>query len=149
MKTRNSNLTGPGTSKNKDYPAIRVFSQWVAYLRATFEHKEIEDTSTAIFRLLFPDMDVNRRFDMQEARLAQHLIRILGTSTRVNATGSRLSRWSADGSSGCLGVEVREILAAAPGVSTTPEIALDGGLVIQNRQSISALAPAYFMSIGC
>ncbi|KAF9653358.1 DNA ligase/mRNA capping enzyme, partial [Thelephora ganbajun] len=116
-KTQESNFTGSSTSETKDYPALRVFSRWVAYLRKTFEHKAIEDSSMAIFQLLFPDMDVNRRYDMQEARLAQHLARIFGVSSNSGGRGLCLLRWSTDGLSGCLGIEVREILAAAVGIS--------------------------------
>lgn len=125
-KTRDSNLNNLGPSKSNDYPALRVFSRWVAYLRATFEHQVIEDSSIAIFQLLFPDMDVNRRYDMQEARLAQHLAQAIGISGNPGGRGSCLSRWSADGSSGCLGVEVSKILAAAAGVSAFSDTLLDG-----------------------
>jgi len=120
-KTRDSNFTSLGASKSNDYPALRVFSRWVAYLRTTFEHQVVEDSSIAIFQLLFPDMDVNRRYDMQEARLAQYLVQVFGISGDPGGKGSRLSRWSTDGSSGCLGTEVSKILAAAAGVSAFPE----------------------------
>lgn len=121
-KARDSGLTGSAPLKNKEYPALRILSRWVAYVRKTFEHEAIEGSSIAIFRLLFPDMDVNRRYDMQEARLAQHLARIFGVSSNSGGRGSRLLRWMADGSSGCLGVEVRVTLAAAPGVSASPNV---------------------------
>ena len=89
----------------------------------------MEDSSIAIFQLLFPDMDVNRKYDMQEARLAQHLAKVFGVSSNSGGIGSRLSRWSADGSSGCLGTELNKILAAAIGVSTTSNTATDGSSV--------------------
>jgi DNA ligase-4 len=95
-----------------------------------FEGQAIEDYSIAIFRLSFPDMDVNRRYDMQEARLAQHLAHIFGASRNSGGRASSLSRWNADGSSGCLGIEVREILAAAASVSASRRTATDGGSAI-------------------
>ena len=89
----------------------------------------MEDSSIAIFQLLFPDMDVNRKYDMQEARLAQHLATVFGVSSNSGGIGPCLSRWSGDGSSGCLGTELSEILAAAIGVSTSSNIATDGSSV--------------------
>ena len=138
-KTRDSNLTGLGASKSNDYPALRVFSRWVAYLRTTFEHQVVEDSSIAIFQLLFPDMDVNRRYDMQEARLAQHLAQAFGISNNPGGRGSCLSRWGTDGSSGCLGVEVSKTLAAAAGVSAFPETLFDGSSLNGNRRATSTL----------
>ena len=128
-KTRDSGLTGPGASKNKDYPALRIFSRWVAYLRTKFEPGTVEDSSVAIFQLLFPEIDVNRRYDMQEARLAQHLARIFGVSSNSGGRGSRLSRWMVDGSSGCLGAEVRGVLEAPVGVSTLLDVVTAGNSV--------------------
>jgi len=69
---------------------------------------------------------VNRRYDMQEARLAQHLAQAFGISGNSGGRGSCLLRWSTDGSSGCLGAEVGKILSAATGVSAFPETLLDG-----------------------
>lgn len=115
-KPRGSN---PSTSKTKDYPALHVFSRWVAYLRTTFEPQVIKDSSIAIFRLLFPDMDVNRRYDMQEARLAQQLVHVFGASSDSKGRRSFLTRWNVDGSSGCLGAEVGATLEALVGVSVS------------------------------
>ena len=64
---------------------------------------------------------MDRRYDMQEARLAQHLAHIFGVSSNSGGRGSHLPRWSADGSLGCLGFEVREVLAAATSVSVPPK----------------------------
>ena len=124
-KTRDSNHVSSSTSKTKDYPALRVFSRWVAYIRTTFERQAVEDSSIAIFQLLFPDMDVNRRYDMQEARLAKHLAQVFGLSGNSGGRGSHLSRWNADGSSGCLGAEVSKVLAAATGVSASSRTVID------------------------
>lgn len=63
---------------------------------------------------------------MQEARLAQHLARVFGISSNSGGRGSRLSRWMADGSSGCLGAEVREVLAVPTGVSASQNVVAGG-----------------------
>ena len=75
-------------------------------------------------------MDVNRRYDMQEARLAQHLAQVFGASGNLGGRGSRLSRWSTDGSSGCLGAEVSEVLAATAGVSAPTKIVTYGSSAV-------------------
>jgi len=62
---------------------------------------------------------VNRRYDMQETRLAQHLAHVFGTTSDPKGDGSRLARWNADGSSGCLGVEVGVALGASAVVSAS------------------------------
>ena len=94
-------------------------------------------------------MDVKRRYDMQEARLAQHLAQVFGVSRDSGGRGLRLSRWNADGSSGCLGTEVGEILAAAAGVSASLKTALDGGSVIGNRRATDTSVWVYFKLMGC
>jgi len=68
---------------------------------------------------------VNRRYDMQETRLAQQLARVFGVSKGSNGRGSCLVRWGADGSSGCLGAEVRTILEASAGVSASSRTVTD------------------------
>ena len=66
---------------------------------------------------------MNRKFDMQEARLAQQLARVFGHPGNSGGRRSRLSSWSADGSSGCLGAEVREFLTATTSVSVSSRTA--------------------------
>lgn len=70
-------------------------------------------------------MDVNRKYDMQEARLAQHLARVFGTSNDSKGRGSCLARWNVDGSWGCLGAEVMTVLEASAGVRTLPSTVAD------------------------
>ena len=76
-------------------------------------------------------MDVNRRYDMQEARLAQNLARVLGASNDPKGRGSWLTRWSVDGSWGCLGAEVRAILEASVGVRALLSTVTDANSVAQ------------------
>lgn len=76
---------------------------------------------------------------MQEARLAQHLVRTYSVSNNPGGRGSRLSRWMVDGSSGCLGAEVKEILAAATRVSAAIKVLTDGSSAIWGRRAVTTL----------
>lgn len=58
-----------------------------------------------MFRLLFPEEESRRKYDMQETRLACALAECFG----FDATS--LQEWNAEGSSGCLGQELRRILS--------------------------------------
>ena len=84
---------------NHSYPALDIFRRWVSHLRNRFSPLPSGSTSI-IFRLLFPEEDIRRKYDMQETRLAQCLAECLG----VNA--QKLERWCLQGSSGCLGKEL-------------------------------------------
>jgi len=79
-------------------------------------------------------MDVNRRYDMQEARLAQHLARVFGASNDPKGRGSGLTRWNVDGSRGCLGAEVRAILEASVGVRALPSTITDANSVARTGE---------------
>ncbi|KAJ7918946.1 DNA ligase N terminus-domain-containing protein [Mycena leptocephala] len=76
---------------NASYPALRVCP-----LPA--------NTTAIVFRLIFPEEDTRRKYDMQETRLASALSDCFGISA------TPLRQWSADGSSGCLGQEVLKVL---------------------------------------
>jgi hypothetical protein len=67
---------------------------------------------------------------MQEARLAQRLAQVFGVLGNSSGRGSCLSRWNTDGSSGCLGTGVMDILAAAASVSASHKTVTDGSSVI-------------------
>lgn len=88
---------------NDSYPAIEIFRQWIVQLHINFSPLPLGSTSI-IFRLLFPEEDVSRRYDMQETKLLQHLAEGLGVNAR------KLEQWRSDGSSGCLGKELRKLL---------------------------------------
>jgi DNA ligase-4 len=77
-----------------------------------------------LFRLLFPEEDVRRRYDLKETRLACVLCDVLGVPKHTSK-GKALLRWKewTDGSetrpkTGCLGDEVREVISATYTVCT-------------------------------
>ena len=76
------------------------------------------ETGVVLFRLLFPQEDTRRRYNLKETRLACMLCDVLGVPTHSNR-GKALRRWGewTDGSemrpkTGCLGDEVKEITSA-------------------------------------
>ncbi|KAK0202881.1 hypothetical protein DFS33DRAFT_1385236 [Desarmillaria ectypa] len=86
-----------------DYPALNKFRLWVDAFRKRYPNPA-KGTTAFIFRLLFPEEDVRRKYDMQEKRLAQALGNALATSD------PRLLKWDQVGASGCLGAEVRHVM---------------------------------------
>ncbi|KAJ7050474.1 hypothetical protein C8F01DRAFT_1067664 [Mycena amicta] len=85
-----------------DSPPLRVFGRWVSRLRADFPQLA-EGSTVTLFRLLFPEDDSRRKYDMQEARLASAIADCLGTSAKP------LRAW-ATATSGCLGAEVLTVM---------------------------------------
>ncbi|KAH8110838.1 hypothetical protein DFH11DRAFT_1690667 [Phellopilus nigrolimitatus] len=61
-------------------------------------------TTSVLFRMLFPQEDQRRKYDMQERRLAQSLTKVLGMCDKPDGRGANLKNW-ANSSSGaaCLG----------------------------------------------
>ena len=57
-----------------------------------------------ITRLLFPEEDVRRKYDMQETRLAGYLADCFGIRKDI------LVNWRGEDREGCLGVEVRKAI---------------------------------------
>lgn len=93
--------------------AIDFFRQWRVALPA-----ELADgTGAILFRMLFPDKDIRRRYNMKETLLAQQLVKVFRLSTGRGSKGWALMRWNADededavARSGCLGLELASILA--------------------------------------
>ncbi|KAJ7439863.1 hypothetical protein FB451DRAFT_1445409 [Mycena latifolia] len=85
------------------YPALAVFRKWVARLRSEFSPLP-EGTTKIVFRMLFPEEDTRRKYGMQETKLACALANCFGISAKA------LDQWRTDGSSGCLGQEVFNVL---------------------------------------
>jgi DNA ligase-4 len=85
---------------------------WTNTLRTKFAPLP-ENTTAIVFRLLFPEEDTRRKYDMQETRLASALADCFGTSA------TPLRQWAADGSSGCLGEEVLKVLNKTSSVCTS------------------------------
>ncbi|KAK0218025.1 hypothetical protein IW262DRAFT_1463334 [Armillaria fumosa] len=86
-----------------DYPALTKFRLWVDAFHKGYPNPA-KGTTAIIFRLLFPEEDVRRKYDIQEKRLAQALGDALATSD------PRLFKWDQDGASGCLGAEARHVM---------------------------------------
>lgn len=104
ISCNNPRKAGVGSAKHPAlYPALSVLKKWIARLRSDFEPVP-EGTTQIVFRLLFPEEDARRRYDMQEARLISAVADCFGISASV------LSQWKVDGFSGCLGEEVFNVL---------------------------------------
>ena len=84
------------------YPARKIFRRWASHLREVYSPSPL-GTTAAIFKLLFPEDDTLRKFNMQETTLAERL-------TECFCPDSRLRAWCLETSSGCLGEEVKLML---------------------------------------
>ncbi|KAJ6591764.1 hypothetical protein DFH09DRAFT_1137908 [Mycena vulgaris] len=89
--------------KHSEYPALVVLSKWIVRLRSEFAPLP-EGTTAVVFRLLFPEEDTRRKYEMRETKLASALADCFGISA------TPLRNWGADGSTGCLGDEVLKVL---------------------------------------
>jgi DNA ligase 4 len=85
------------------YPAVRILRRWITELHNRFLPLSFSSTAI-IFRLLFPEEDVRRKYDMQEDRLSQYLSECFGIQDQ------RLRGWRRYDSSGCLGKELKRHL---------------------------------------
>ncbi|KAJ7435078.1 hypothetical protein B0H11DRAFT_685749 [Mycena galericulata] len=97
-----------GTRRDKhaaSYPALDILRNWIARLRSEFAPLP-QETTAIVFRLLFPEEDARRKYDMQEARLASALADCFG----IPAKAKHLRHWGTDGFTGCLGEEVLKVL---------------------------------------
>ncbi|KAJ7126560.1 hypothetical protein C8R43DRAFT_1134885 [Mycena crocata] len=94
---------GVKRDKHIAYPALAIFGKWIARLRSEFAPLP-EGTTATVFRLLFPEEDARRKYDMKETRLASTLADCFGVSAEP------LRKWGTDGSSGCLGDQVLKIM---------------------------------------
>ena len=102
---------------------IDKFERWTKFVRAR-EGGVPPETGVVLFRLLFPEEDVRRRYNLKETRLARMLCDVLGVP-RHSSRGRALLRWGewTDGSetrpkTGCLGDEVKKVITATHTVCT-------------------------------
>lgn len=86
-----------------DYPASKIFRRWVEELRARFSPLP-PDTTAAYFRLLFPEEDVQRKYGIQETRMARLLADCFGIDHKA------FDSWSLEEATGCLGQEMKVVL---------------------------------------
>ncbi|KAJ3500871.1 hypothetical protein NLJ89_g9598 [Agrocybe chaxingu] len=86
-----------------DYPAARVLHQWVERLRR--QYSPLPPNITGIcFRLLFPEDDIRRKYEIQEARMTKLLLNCYGLDAR------KFDENSLNEASACLGQELRVVL---------------------------------------
>ncbi|KAI0700149.1 hypothetical protein C8T65DRAFT_831678 [Cerioporus squamosus] len=104
-----------------DTPACKTFRRWAQKLNEIYAPLP-PDTTAIVFRLLFPDEDVKRKYGLQETSLAQYLVKILGVSSETHGRGERLKNWKREDAKGCLGDEVRDVMqgTAHSQASTVP-----------------------------
>ncbi|KAJ7623353.1 hypothetical protein FB45DRAFT_837508 [Roridomyces roridus] len=91
-----------GSRRDKQHhPALDVLKNWIAHLRSEFSPLP-QETTARVFRLLFPEEDTRRKYDMQETRLAAALADCFSVQ--------QLCDWGTDSSSICLGDHVLKVL---------------------------------------
>ncbi|KAH9840015.1 uncharacterized protein C8Q71DRAFT_745448 [Rhodofomes roseus] len=105
---RKANAHGHKGSPHSKSSVVQTFCNWVAELHRRYDPLPPGTTAT-VFRLLFPEEDAKRKYDMQEARLAQLLSSVLGVVGNGDSPAGRLASWKAESAIGCLGHEVRKI----------------------------------------
>ncbi|OSX64101.1 hypothetical protein POSPLADRAFT_1088234, partial [Postia placenta MAD-698-R-SB12] len=101
-------------------------------------------TTAIIFRLLFPDHDADRKYGMQEARLAQYLAEIIGVSTSPGGRGNALVNWNGENAIGCLGNEVQDVLEKSTSTTeNTLSIYQVDALLTELAATCAFSSPAY------
>lgn len=108
IKPRKANVRGPKDPHRKS-SVVQTFQNWVSELHRRYDPLP-PGTTAIVFRLLFPEEDAKRKYDMQEARLANAISKALCVSHTPHGRGQRLSTWKAENAVGCLGHEVRKVL---------------------------------------
>ncbi|KAA1470337.1 hypothetical protein DENSPDRAFT_797606 [Dentipellis sp. KUC8613] len=90
------------------YPALRIFEDWIAQLQQLYPSAP-PGMGSVIFRLLFPEEDIQRRYQLQEKLLGRTLCIVLNKSNE-SIYGHTLKTWNAEHTLGCLGDAVRRVL---------------------------------------
>ncbi|RDB20889.1 DNA ligase [Hypsizygus marmoreus] len=91
---------------NQSYPARDVFGRWVTQLRKVYSPLPT-GTTAIVFKLLFPEEDISRKYNMQETKLSHRLAECFGMDPQ------KLRKWLSESCSGCLGEELRLALENA------------------------------------
>ncbi|KIK91527.1 hypothetical protein PAXRUDRAFT_149334 [Paxillus rubicundulus Ve08.2h10] len=89
-----------------------VVDRWIKALKGHYSPLP-RGTTASVLRLLFPEDDTERKYNLQETRLAQHLGQCLDSSTVFTGGATKLRSWCKDSASGCLGEEL--VKYAVPG----------------------------------
>ncbi|KAI0051858.1 hypothetical protein FA95DRAFT_1533769 [Auriscalpium vulgare] len=103
-------------SKTYPYPALNTLRQWIRELRHTFDPLP-SDTAGIILNLLFPEHDIERKFQFKEQTLGLTLSKALAVSTAPGHRGHVLKSWNKETAMGCFGAEVHLILRDTKGES--------------------------------
>ncbi|CCM02607.1 uncharacterized protein FIBRA_04710 [Fibroporia radiculosa] len=97
-------------TKNRTSYVIRTFRNWVSELHRQYAPLPVGMTGV-LFRLLFPDQDVRRKYGLQETTLSRQLAEVFAVSTRLDGRGHNLIAWKDEATAGCLGMEVQKVLS--------------------------------------
>ncbi|KAH7890733.1 DNA ligase/mRNA capping enzyme [Phlebopus sp. FC_14] len=113
-RSRSSRLSKPEVSSGQS--PRTVLTRWIEALRSKYTPLP-RGTTTSVLRLLFPEDDTQRKYDLQETRLAQYLGECLDSSTVFTKDAAKLKSWRNESSSGCLGQEILKY--AVPGTENS------------------------------
>ncbi|KAI9062683.1 hypothetical protein FKP32DRAFT_1652628 [Trametes sanguinea] len=118
IKPHQATQRQPRTQRYGDSPVYKTFKRWLTALRESYAPLPA-GTTAAVFRLLFPEEDVHRKYGMQEARLAEYIAKIIGVSSSSHGRGERLRNWKGEDMLGCLGYEVETVMAGSSTAHTS------------------------------
>ncbi|KJA15564.1 hypothetical protein HYPSUDRAFT_101902, partial [Hypholoma sublateritium FD-334 SS-4] len=124
----------------KDYPALVKFKLWVARLHSQFAPLP-EGTTAICLRLLFPEDDITRKYDIQEPRMTTLLAKSFGLDM------SKFEGWQHEETSGCLGDELALVLDKSCIVDKDFETRLSIAEVAELLDELAALSPYSHNSI--
>ncbi|KAI8985616.1 hypothetical protein BD414DRAFT_60158 [Trametes punicea] len=110
IQPHRSTQTQPRTARYLETRVYKTFKRWVTALHERYSPLPA-GTVAVVLRSLFPEEDVDRKFGMQETRLAQYIAKILGVSSISHGRGERLRYWNGEHAFGCLGSEVETVMS--------------------------------------
>ncbi|KAG2122138.1 DNA ligase/mRNA capping enzyme [Suillus clintonianus] len=116
-----------------------ILRLWVEALKKNYSPLP-RDTTTHVLRLLFPEEDSHRKYDLQEARLSQLLPECLDTSTFPPISTTRLKQWSKQQNSGCLGQEILALQSSDAEPSIGPNSLQGINVLLDELASTSAFS---------
>ncbi|TFY72020.1 hypothetical protein EVG20_g1000 [Dentipellis fragilis] len=90
------------------YLVLHIFEDWIVQLQQLYPSIS-PGTGSAIFRLLFPEEDIQRKYQLQEKLLGRTLCTVFDKS-KESIYAHTLKNWNAEHTLGCLGDEVRRVL---------------------------------------
>ncbi|KZT61412.1 hypothetical protein CALCODRAFT_9671 [Calocera cornea HHB12733] len=100
-----SRRSSSASSAGKSRKHMDVLQSWLARL----DHPLCPGTGTAFFHFLFPEEDMDRKYNMQEAKLSRLLADVFVVDATPGKRGHRLACWK-ESAEGCLGREVQLLL---------------------------------------